>query len=120
MPHITVEHSIEFSKEQENSLLLSINKKISQAEGGFNINACKSRSTYHKNYAIADGLNSRDFIHISVKILEGRSKEIRQNLAKKLFNFVNEFINHDPLLSNNKIDISLDISEMESDIYQKS
>jgi len=119
MPHITIEHSFAIPKPQIDELLLSLNQNIAKNEGNFSISECKARAVLHNDFVVADGILRQDFVHITVRIMSGRNLEIRKNLAINLLKMVEEFLkkNH---LSKNKISLSVDISEMEREIYQKT
>lgn len=118
MPQTIVEHSFPIKKEKISELFLLINENISQSEGEFNILKCKTRSIFCPDFVIADGVNT-DFMHITIKILNSRSLEIRKNLSEKIFNTVEGFLKENKL-SNRPIDLSLDVREMEKAIYQNS
>ena len=119
MPHITVEHSFQISKPVINNLLLSLNQQIAKSEGNFSISECKARAILCNNFVVADGVLRQDFMHIAIKIMAGRSLEIRQNLAKNLLKMTEAFI-HKNTLVKNKISLSINIAEMNRDIYQKT
>ena len=121
MPHIIIEHSINFSKSEANRLLLALNQAIvAIKKGNFNIDDCKARAIYCPNYVIADGkINSNnDFLHITIRILSSRSKEIQQKLAKNILKTTYDFLKTDSF-DNNPTSISVIIEEMDRDIYQK-
>lgn len=118
MPHIIVEHSIEISKPKIATLLLNLNQNTAKNAGNFDISQCKSRAVYCQNFIIADGDLAQDFIHISVRIMSGRNAEIRKNLAENLLKITTDFIKDN--LSDNLIALSVDVAEMEKEIYQKT
>ncbi|MFT5703322.1 MAG: 5-carboxymethyl-2-hydroxymuconate isomerase [Rickettsiales bacterium] len=119
MPHIILEHSFPIPTNKLNSLLLSLNQNISKHEGNFDISQCKARSVFVNNFVIGNGNLSQDFIHIAINIMEGRSLEIRQNLAKNLLQIVGNFLQENQL-SSKSIALSIDISQMTKEIYQKT
>lgn len=118
MPHIIVEHSLEIAKPQLNNLLLALNKNIARSEGNFAISECKARAILCSNFVVADADNV-DFIHITIRIMAGRSLEIRKKLAENLLKMVGDFIRKNNLVKN-KIKLSLDVAEMEKEVYQKT
>lgn len=119
MPHIIVEHSInDISHQQTNDLLLAINQTISATEGNFDIGACKARAINYNNFVVADGKTNHNFMHISVMILEGRDIKIRKTLAENLIKMVGKFLQNNNL--SQKVDLSVDISELIKEIYQKT
>jgi 5-carboxymethyl-2-hydroxymuconate isomerase len=119
MPHIVVEHSFPIEESKLKGLLLDLNQNVSKEEGGFDINQCKSRSVFCPHFVVADGLSDADFIHITIRIMSGRSQEIRKKLAQNILQNTQNFICKNNL-AKNQIKLSLDISEMDKEIYQKT
>ena len=119
MPHII----IETSKNILASESLKIGQEIQQimkkiVEGNFDPDQCKIRVITYENYIVGLEENDENFIHISIKILAGRAVEVRQKLASKSFEFVNNFYKN-LKLSQKRCDISIDIIEMNRETYQK-
>jgi len=118
MPHTIIEHSFSIAKPQIDYLLLAVNQNIAKNEGNFDISQCKARAICYSNFVVADGTKPQDFMHITVRIMAGRSLEIRKNLAENLLKIVTDFLKENNL-STNPIALSVDIAEMEKEIYQK-
>lgn len=116
MPHTIIEHS--FPIPQIDSLLLKVNQTIAKNEGNFDITQCKARNIFCQNFVIGDGLE-QDFMHITIRIMQGRSVEIRKNLAENILKIVSGFLQENNL-SKNPIALSIDIAELEREIYQKT
>lgn len=124
MPHIIIEHSDNILASDALKIGAQIQQIMAEiVEGNFDPNQCKVRSTSYKNYLV--GLENvdlektpQDFIHLSIKILAGRSLEIRQKLASQSFDFIKKFYN-DLNISHQRCDVSVDIIEMARDTYQK-
>jgi len=119
MPHII----IETSKNILASESLKIGQEIQQimkkiVEGNFDPDQCKIRVINYENYIVGLEENDENFIHISIKILAGRSVEVRQKMALQSFEFVNNFYKN-LKLSQKRCDISIDIIEMNRETYQK-
>ncbi len=119
MPHTIIEHSFSIAKPQIDSLLLKVNQNIAKNEGNFDILQCKARAVCYDNFVVADGSGSQNFMHITIKIMQGRSLEIRKNLAENLVKIVSDFLLENNL-SKNPIALSLDIVEIERELYQKT
>lgn len=122
MPHTIIEHSFKISEPKINSLLLKFNQNIAKNDGGFDITQCKARAVFCQNFVVADGSSQQDFMHITIKIMQGRSLEIRKKLAENLLivakDFLRDFLKENNF-SKNTIALSLDIAELEKEIYQK-
>ena len=117
MPHTTIEHSFIINKSQADALLLKVNQNIAKNEGNFDITQCKARTLFCQNFVIGDGLE-QDFMHITIRIMQGRSVEIRKNLAENILKITGDFLQENNL-SKKSIALSVDIAEIEREIYQK-
>ncbi len=93
MPHIIVEHSYDISKNSIINLQKEIqNIMASINEGNFDADQCKVRSHVFDEYLVGkpDQLTS-SFIHITIKILSGRTLEAKKKLSEKIINFSKRF-----------------------------
>ena len=119
MPHTIIEHSFAISKTQLDSMMLTINQNIAKNEGNFDISQCKARSVFCENFVVGEGAYSQDFMHITIKIMSGRTLEVKQNLAANLFKIVSNFLTQNNL-SNSQTALSLDIVDIVRETYQKT
>ena len=122
MPHIIIEHSDNFDSNFTKNLILEVHHTLQNSEGNFDINACKGRAVAYQNYLLGNNEAGRDFIHITLKIHTGRSKEIRINLAKIISEKIKLKLENYKKTEGlkNKTDFTISINEIDSDIYQKS
>ncbi len=119
MPHLIIEHSSNIKPKSVAYLQNKIQEIMHLQEGNFDADQCKCRSFSSGEYFVGH-LNELDssFIHITLKVLTGRSVEIRQNLSQKIGEFTQKFY-EDLKLATKRCDISVDIVEMQRDTYQK-
>lgn len=120
MPHVIVEHSVNFPKNSVKKIQTEIQKIMTSiTEGNFDADQCKCRSISFDEYLV--GLPNQEnasFIHISIKILGGRSAEVRKKLATKAADFVQKTF-EESQLKTERCDISVDVIEMDRESYQK-
>lgn len=119
MPHLIIEHSANISKSSITNLQKNIQNIMSVVEGNFDPDQCKARALSFDDYLV--GLTDQttsSFIHITLKVLTGRTVQIRKNLAEKILEFSREFL-LDLKLPGKRHEISVDIVEMERETYQK-
>ncbi len=117
MPQITLEYSSNI-KDAENikSLMISIHKII-ESLCSLDIINCKSRINRIKDFVIGDGDSNRKFLHLEVKLFEGRSHEIISSLGNSLIDLLS---NHEMLtIQNQNIDITVHIVNIEKSKYFK-
>ena len=125
MPHLTIEHSLELENNLKESLASTIIEIFAnQKEGGFDADQCKIRFSIFDQYLVGYlNQDKADFIHLTVKIMQGRTQEIKNKLTIDLSSLLQDFFKD--LIKNNKIknksrcDISVDIIDMDKFSYQK-
>jgi 5-carboxymethyl-2-hydroxymuconate isomerase len=85
MPHLIIEHSADISPSAIQSLQKEIlNIMPSVAEGNFDPDQCKCRSFAFGEYLVGKlSQEESSFLHITIKILSGRSAEVKKQLAEK-------------------------------------
>ncbi len=119
MPHLIIEHSANIKRRSIAALENKIQEIMQAQEGNFDADQCKCRSLPFDEYFVGHLDESESsFLHITLKVLSGRSMEVRKNLSQKIMEFVQKF-HADLKLPTKRCDISIDIVEMERDTYQK-
>jgi len=119
MPHIIAEHSADISSASINNFLPEIQKILAKTkEGNFDLEACKTRAVSFGGYFVGSSSEkSSSFLHITIKILEGRSAEVKKIVAKEVLEAGKIFLQAQKLKS--RTDLSVDIVDMERETYQK-
>ena len=122
MPHIIVEYSSDIQKSSIEQIQKQIQKIISSIkDGNFDFDHCKTRSISYDDYFLG-GLESKDssFVHVTIKILAGRSVEIKQQIGSQTIDFLKDFIENEESLQTFQTDLSVDVVEMDRDTYIKT
>ena len=121
MPHVIIEHSSDFSKKSIKAIQVEIqNIMKSITEGNFDPDQCKCRAISFDEYLVGHpNQDSASFIHVSIKILSGRTIEARKKLSNQSLQFI-EQLTKDLKLTNSRCDLSVDIIEMDKETYQKT
>lgn len=85
MPHIIIEHSADIKSSETFKLHSEIQKAMSAiSEGNFDPDQCKCRSHSFEEYFVGKLAEEHSsFLHITIKILAGRSMEVKNKLAEK-------------------------------------
>ncbi len=120
MPHVIVEYSANFPKNSIQEIQTEIQKIMaSVTEGNFDPDQCKCRSFSFDEYLVGlPNQTTSSFIHVSIKILDGRSLEARKKLSTKVIEFLQKTF-AELNLQTKRCDISVDVVEMEKETYQK-
>lgn len=119
MPHLVIEHSADIKNSETKNLQKEILKIMSKAEGNFDPDQCKCRSFSFDEYLVGH-LNppTSSFVHVTLKVLTGRTPEVRKSLSQKIAELTKNFlINLN--LKTSRWDISVDLVEMDAQTYQK-
>jgi 5-carboxymethyl-2-hydroxymuconate isomerase len=93
MPHLIVEHSSDIRLQQIKILQTKIQDIMpSVAEGNFDPDQCKCRSLSFDEYLVGrpDQATS-SFIHVTIKILSGRTPAVKKKLAEESMRVLKEF-----------------------------
>jgi len=81
MPHVVLDYSDNLLDRPDlGRVLLEIHEAL-VATGAFAREDIKSRALRHETYAVADGAPGRGFVAVEVRILEGRSAEVKAAAA---------------------------------------
>ncbi len=115
MPHIILEATGDFApKETIKPLLLSLHQLVAKVAGA-EINSCKSRFIQHDSYVIGDGEKHTDFLHLTIKLLSGRTQEQLCALGEQAFALLKAQYSN----IGTEIDITVLVDEMAKQHYYK-
>ena len=93
---------------------------MSESDGGFAIEGCKARALAFDKYFVGTlKQDSSSFIHVTLKILSGRSQEIKKMLSDKIMIYILKFVS-ELKLDSKYCDVSVDIADMERETYSKN
>lgn len=93
MPHLIIEHSSDIKSSQ----IINLQKQIqdvmaSVVEGNFDPDQCKCRAYSFDEYLVGKpNEETSSFIHVTIKILSGRTIEAKKKLAEKSIAVLKEF-----------------------------
>jgi 5-carboxymethyl-2-hydroxymuconate isomerase len=117
MPHLVLEASAnihECNVRLEQMLLechqILVEKLPTQIE------SCRSRVVLHDIYVVGDNTPNHAFMHLTVKLLKGRTKELLMDTGELLKLKLQEFCSRS--MEHLKLHISVEITEL-SDVYIK-
>ena len=93
MPHIIIEHSSDIKSSSIKKLYSGIQEIMASiTEGNFDPDQCKCRNFAFDEYFV--GRHNQDnssFIHLTIKILSGRTLEAKKKLAEQSLHLLKEF-----------------------------
>jgi len=80
MPQITLEYTSNIrNSENFKPLVIRIHKTL-ESHCSVNINNCKTRINRIENFLIGNGNSNKKFLHLEVKLFQGRSQETISSL----------------------------------------
>jgi 5-carboxymethyl-2-hydroxymuconate isomerase len=80
MPQIILECSDNVTETNLTSLFYDIHNILTE-KLPTQLESCKTRMIRHRDYYIADGNINNGFVHLSIGVLKGRSKELLDSIA---------------------------------------
>lgn len=87
MPHIILEHNLSAQDLEDETLINTIckklHRKLSQQET-VKLESIKTRSIEVSNLIFADNLKKVTFAHVQLKLLAGRSEELKKKMSEAL------------------------------------
>ena len=116
MPHISLEYT-------ENILTIIKSDFFDQLFGiiikaaDVKLENCKSRSIKIKDFYTGSKNKDEGFVHLKIKILEGRTKKVKNQIAQKTLEILKLYFNNS---IDHYIQYSIEIQEMKTDNYLTS
>ncbi len=83
MPHVIIECSANVLESNLSSLLIDIHTLLTQMLPT-QLPGCKSRTIRTDDYVIGNNDPQNAFVHVTVKVLKGRSKELLNSVANSI------------------------------------
>lgn len=120
MPHIIIEHSQNFSLKIIEEISVEVPQIMAEiTEGNFDLNQFKIRSHSFSKFLVGNFNEKKSsFIHVTIKILAGRSLEVRKKVATNVAEFLQKKCDAEKVATRH--DNSVDVVEMDRDVYQKT
>ena len=117
MPQITLQHSDELAINMNYEEFFSTIHNLLSDTADIDISNCKSRVIKVDNIYIGDGDPDQRFVHLEVKLLEGRSKQLKDRIGKKLLNELKQvFVDSG---DRGSVQITVEIIDINRDNYFK-
>ena len=111
MPHITVEYT-ETLSEDIPKLLTELHNNLAQQET-INVHGIKTRAIPVQYVIVGDGQEPDKMIHIALKLLPGRSDDLKKTMAQGLFDTAKAKTHDD------RISITVEVIDLHEASYTK-
>lgn len=116
MPHLVLEFSDNILEKRDFSDLFQKCHVILSQTLPSDIEGCKSRAIEQKIYYIGNGSASHAFVHVSLKVMPGRSLDTLQQTGENLMKVFKNYFSES--FKKFKLQLTLEITELEK-IYLK-
>ncbi len=119
MPHFVVEYTDNIKEEADIRLLLKKANTILIDQGGlFPIGGIRSRAIELKDYVMADDDEDYAFVHASLTVAGGRSKEATKKVCDELFLMMTEHFAD--IFKKHYFALSMEFNEFSNSTYKKN
>ncbi len=112
MPHLIVEYSANIEEALKLPELLTRLRDCAVASGVFPLGGIRLRGARRDHYLIADGDPANAFLHLTARIGQGRTLEVRQSIAQALFDVLCSHLAE--LYAERGLGISVEIQEIDA------
>ncbi len=112
MPHLIVEYSANIEEDLQLPELLTRLRDCAVATGVFPLGGIRLRGACRDHYLIADGDPTNAFVHLTARIGQGRTLEVRESVVQALFDVLCSHL--DELYAERGLGISIEIQEIDA------
>ena len=113
MPHFIVEYSANLEPAVNIGELVSSVHKAAIMSGVFPLKGTRTRAARRDLFEIADGHADNAFVHITARIGQGRSVDVRQQAGELIYEAACEYLR--PYFEQHPLAISFEMQEIEAD-----
>lgn len=115
MSHIILEATGNiFSNDLVHTTLRALHNLVAEIAGA-DIHSCKSRFVQHQQYCIGNDIKDAHFLHLTIKLLSGRTREQLDTLGEQAFKFLKSKFG----VLSHEIDMTVLVEEMPKQNYYK-
>ena len=118
MPHITLEYTDNIDQPIEFRDLFAELHQVLSSVAGISIANCKSRARCLDTYHIGEGKAGNAFVHLEVRLLEGRSAELKREIGERGLEVLKKHFARS--LSDRHLQITLEVRDMQRQAYFKA
>ncbi len=117
MPHLTLEYTANLGVRAPNRDLLLRLHHLLESEAGIRVENCKSRWRGLPDWAVGDGQGESAFVHLDIRLLEGRPLETREALGREALEVLKGHFH--PPLAGVELQITVEVREIRKALYFK-
>jgi 5-carboxymethyl-2-hydroxymuconate isomerase len=115
MPHLTLEYTADLPPEIASRELFGRLHRVLADAGGIDIANCKSRAVGRDVFLAGDGTGEESYVHLDVRILEGRAPEAKTAMGQGVL----DAVRHAYAAAGRPVQVTVEVRDMASDQYFK-
>lgn len=116
MPHLILEYSKNIDGKLNFEPLVLMLHKILENKLPTDISSCKTRILAHESFFIGNGNAENAFVHLTIKILAGRSDENKNQLGNEILREMRVFFQ--PNQSNLILQLSVEVKDLDKHYFK--
>ncbi len=117
MPQIRLEYTSNLDSTPQLDTLLDRIHGALNTIAGVNLDSCKSRVHVVDRFRIGDGAADHAFVHLEIRLLEGRSKVVKQDLGSACLELLESAF--DVTRTDRRVQATVEIGDVLRDEYFK-
>lgn len=117
MPHCIIEYSDNIIEDIDFQTFFHKLHQELISDNLFKLEDIKSRALLYNHYYMGDGKYNKSFVAVTLKILSGRSTEIKKKLSEDLLDFLK--IEFSDSINKSNCNITVRIEEIERESYSR-
>ena len=117
MPHLTLEHTANIPAPKDAIHIMKAMHNVLHEIGGVKIENCKSRIKVADPFLISHGEENNAFLHLDVRLIEGRAIELKQTIGNHLLNVLK--IEYQEVMQRRDLQITVEIRDIKRNEYFK-
>jgi len=117
MPHLTLEYTDKVTQEVDFCHLFSGLHGILADLAGIRVDNCKSRCVQLDTYQVGLGEGHQAFVHLTIRILDGRPLEVRQEIGRQCMRLLEG--TYGPSMGELELQITVEVAEVQPATYFK-
>lgn len=118
MPQLMLEFSSNIKEKNNLQNLLRDCHSILETTLPTTLQSCKSRAVERDCYCVGDGKTENAFVHVTLKVMPGRSQEILQAVGESVINLLREYFRAS--LKELNLQITVEILELDRNYFKIS
>ncbi len=117
MPHIILQYTDNIKRGRSFNPLFSEIHSLLSNKAGIDPITCKSRAIRLAEYFIGEGDKRSAFVHLEIRIFQGRAPEVKQGIGNEALKLVQNHFQDNP--EKTSIQFTVEIIEMDRELYFK-